>query len=365
MCFPRIQAFDKLRGRSRYSPTAGGGRHVRPDGRASLDRWHAAPDEPLLLRPGARPARSLTEAEGLRLGAQGINPLQCVRPTTPGHSPLKTLARGSAVGPDSVLLMARRRQLLTINSLELGTRWARFEGRDRNSWPKLTRQVRAFLLSLAATGGLGKAAGTEFGEVVCDARLHNETDLLDGTVHVLVSLPTLRAGEFRAFMITHGRDGSQIRWSPRTACRRGRNYRAGAAQRPAARDPSSLDDHGAPAHACARALWFGARSARRHGIVNDCERPRGPKPPPPGVSISTWSPGSTASSTVADSASSRPDARLIELRPVCPARPPPGRTAQRAGDLKGLLPSSLRETRRTAPARRHRDACRRRRTRAQ
>jgi hypothetical protein len=168
-------------------------------------------DEQILLRPGARPVRILTDAEGQRLGAQGINPLQCGRAATPASAPLKTLARGSAVGPDSVLLSARRRQLLTINTIELGTRWARFEGRDRNTWPKLARQVRAFLLSLAATGGRIDSTGIDCGEVICDARLHSENDLLGGTVHCLVSLPTGRPNEMRSFMLTHGRDGSLVR----------------------------------------------------------------------------------------------------------------------------------------------------------
>ena len=270
MCFPRIQAFDKLRGRLETfaNSAAVAGTFARMDAHHSpLD---AAPDEPLLLRPGARPVRLLTEAEGLRLGAQGINPLQCVRPTTPGHSPLKTLARGSAVGPDSVLLMARRRQLLTINSLELGTRWARFEGRDRNSWPKLTRQVRAFLLSLAATGGLGKAAGTEFGEVVCDARLHNETDLLDGTVHV----PGVAAHVARrriSRVHDHAWPGRQPDPVGRLAPPAGGDAadRAGSRSASCRAGPEFARRHGAAAHPCARALWFGARSARRHGIVND------------------------------------------------------------------------------------------------
>jgi uncharacterized protein len=212
LCFPRIQAFDRLRGRYESFANCGAvaGTFARMD--AHRSPWEPGADEQILLRPGARPLRLLTDAESQRLSAQGINPLQCLRPSTPAVTTLKTLARGSAIGADSTQLTARRRQLLTINSLEQGTRWARFEGQNRNTWPRLARQVRAFLLGLAASGGAsGTAAAAEFGEVICDARIHSDTDVAEGTVHCLVSLPVPRTSECRSFMITHGRAGSQVR----------------------------------------------------------------------------------------------------------------------------------------------------------
>jgi hypothetical protein len=211
MCFPRIQAFDRLRGRYESFANCGAvaGALARMD--AYRSPWDAGPDEQLLLRPCSRPLQVLKEAECQRLSAHGINPLQSMRAAVPGCMPLRTLARGAGLGPDSTLLTARRRQLLTINSLEQGTRWARFEGRDRNSWPRLTRQVRAFLLSLAASGGLGKSPDAETGEICCDESLNTPHDLAEGVVNCLVSLPTLRAGEFRSFVISHRREGSTVR----------------------------------------------------------------------------------------------------------------------------------------------------------
>ena len=129
----------------------------------------------------------------------------------PALRPLKTLARGSGSGPESALLTFRRRQLLTINSIESGTRWARFEGRDRNTWPRLARQVHTFLLGLAASGAFGKGADMQHCEVVCDERVNTIDDLRNGEVHCLVSLPALRSGEFRSFMLTHRLEGSTVR----------------------------------------------------------------------------------------------------------------------------------------------------------
>ena len=168
LCFPRVQAFDKLRGR--HEPFANGGAVAGALARmdAHQSPWDGLPDEPLLLRPGTRPLRLLTEAECQRLAAHGINPLHAVRANGAAIAALKTLALGTGCGPEASLLTFRRRQLLALNSVELGTRWARFEGRDRNIWPRLARQVRSFLLGLSASGAFGRGADMQQCEVVCD-----------------------------------------------------------------------------------------------------------------------------------------------------------------------------------------------------
>ena len=142
--------------------------------------------------------RLLTEAEGQRLGAQGINPLHVrARDRRQGSAPLKTLARGSAVGPDSALLTCATPAAADRSTASnCGTRWARFEGRDRNTWPKLDAPgARVPARASRRRGAFGTSVGIECGEVVCDERLIHQADLMDGTVHCLVSLPTLRAGE--------------------------------------------------------------------------------------------------------------------------------------------------------------------------
>ena len=211
MCFPRIQAFDRLRGRHESFANSG----AVAGGLARMDShrppWDGLPDEQILLRPGTRPLRLLSDAECARLAGQGVNPLQAVRANNVSATALKTLARGSGYGPESSLLTCRRRQLLIINSIELGTRWARFEGRDRNTWPRLARQVSAFLRDLAAAGAFGKSPEMQHCEVVCDERINSGGDLVEGVVHCLISLPTPRAGETRSFMLTHRLEGSIVR----------------------------------------------------------------------------------------------------------------------------------------------------------
>ena len=98
-----------------------------------------------------------------------------------------------------------------LNSIEQGTRWARFETRDRHTRPRLARQVRTFLLGLAAHGAFGRAGELQACEVVCDDRVNDELDLVAGQVHCLVALPATRAGEFHSYMITHRLEGTTVR----------------------------------------------------------------------------------------------------------------------------------------------------------
>ena len=211
MFYPRVQAFDRLRGR--YEPFANCGAVAGSLARMDAHRspWDGGPDEQVLLRPGTRPLQLLSEGECQKLVALGVNPLHAMRPPGAGTPSLKTLARGSGVAPDSSLLTARRRHLLLLNSLEQGTRWARFEAGDRNTRPRLARQIRTFLLGLAAGGALGPVADATACEVVCDERINDDNDLALGRVHCLVALPGFRHGEWRSFMLTHGRDGSVVR----------------------------------------------------------------------------------------------------------------------------------------------------------
>lgn len=211
MCFPRILAFDRLRGR--YEPFANCGAVAGALARLDDQRspWQAGPDEELLLRPGTRPARLLTDAERTRLAAHGINPLQALRATTPHPRMLRTLAGGSGVSATSTQLTARRRTMLVMNSIERGTRWAVFEAADRNAWHRVTRQVQEFLRPLAADGLFGTNEATEAFYVVCDERVNDDEDAHAGRINLLVGLRAPRSGTYESFLVTHSSEGSRVR----------------------------------------------------------------------------------------------------------------------------------------------------------
>jgi hypothetical protein len=211
MCFPRVQAFDRLRARPETFANCGAvaGTLARLDEQRSP--WQQAPDDELLLRPAVRPELVLTEAERARLAAHGINPLQSLRSATPRQLALKTLAGGSAGSADARALAAQRRRLLLMASLERGTRWAMFETPGRAVWQQLERQVEAFLRPLASSGLFGPAEGPDTLQVVCDERIYGPGDIAAGRINLLVSLQGGPAGQRRSFMVTQSRAGSHVR----------------------------------------------------------------------------------------------------------------------------------------------------------
>jgi hypothetical protein len=211
MCFPRIVAFDRLRGRPEPFANCGAvaGTLARLDEQRSP--WQPGPDEELLLRLGTRPQLVLDDTERQRLAAHGINPLQALRSARPQALPLKTLAGGSAGSAESALLTTQRRRLLVMNSIEIGTRWSLFAASDRAVWRKLERQVQAFLQPLAAEGLFGPPGEPGAFQVVCDERLNGLDEIAAGRVNLLVSLRTARPGVYWSFVVTHGRDGGSVR----------------------------------------------------------------------------------------------------------------------------------------------------------
>ena len=211
MCFPRVLAFDRLRGR--YETFANGGAVAGVLARMDEQRspWHPGPDDELLLRPGTRAALLLTDAERSRLAAHGVNPLQSLRTAGERRLPLRTLAGGTGRSAESSLLTSRRRALLVMSSIERGTRWALFDAGDRGAWHKITRQVQDFLQPLAEAGIFGAGGPADAFYVVCDERVNTPHDVSEGRVNLLVGLRSGGAGEYFSFMVSHSAAGSCVR----------------------------------------------------------------------------------------------------------------------------------------------------------
>ena len=211
MCFPRIQAFDRLRGRAEVFANCGAvaGTLARLDEQRPL--LQPGDDDELLLRPAVRPHFVLTDAERARLAAHGVNPLQSLRAASPAALPLRTLAGGAAATAAGRLLTAQRRSLLLMASIERGTRWAVFEPSERAVWQKLARQVQSFLQPLASAGLFGPADEPGAFQVVCDERINGQDDVAAGRINLLVSFGSARPGHWRSFMVVHSRTGSRVR----------------------------------------------------------------------------------------------------------------------------------------------------------
>jgi hypothetical protein len=211
MCFPRVVASDRLRGRPETFANCGAvaGTLARLD--AQRSPWEPGDDDELLLRPGTRPQCMLADAERQRLHSHGVNPLQTLRSAIPRAQSIRTLAGGAATSVESSLLTPQRRRLLLMAAIERGTRWAMFEGTERASWTRLERQIRDFLQPLADDGLFGRDDAMPPFEIVSDERINGLEDLAAGRVNVLVSLRTERARGYHSFLLTHSREGSRVR----------------------------------------------------------------------------------------------------------------------------------------------------------
>lgn len=211
MCFPRIQAYDRLRGRYERFSNCGAVAAALCRMEQHRPLWQAAPDDELLLRPGTRPARVLSETERTRLIAHGINPIQSLRSANPRPLALRTLAGGSGRSAASGLLSWQRRSLAVVKSIDLGTRWAALEAHDPSIRLRLARQVEAFLRPLVAAGLFGDSQNETHSRVICDERINSPEDVAAGRVSLLVTLSAPRASEQQSFLITHSTEGSRIR----------------------------------------------------------------------------------------------------------------------------------------------------------
>jgi uncharacterized protein len=211
MFFPRIQATDRLRGRIESFGNGGAVAGMLSGADEDKPVWSSATSTTeLWLRGTARPQRSLTECERLRLEAQGINVLNGTRPVRP-NVPLRTLTGGAHGAADWGWLATRRLAFFIVNSVERGTRWVLGSARDRAVWLELSRQVNGFFDQLYDAGAFPGRARADAFSVVCDERINKESDLALGSFHLLVQFASVHSSEHHAFLITHAPRGSRVR----------------------------------------------------------------------------------------------------------------------------------------------------------
>src|SRR6266481_3117371 len=79
MYYPRVQAFDRLRGRVETFGSCGAAAGMIARADETRPVWSAAESEEAVLRPGLRPAVAVSEAERARLAQVGVNTLLAVR----------------------------------------------------------------------------------------------------------------------------------------------------------------------------------------------------------------------------------------------------------------------------------------------
>ena len=211
MFFPRIVAFDRLRGRFELFAPCGvaAGMIARCD--ESWPVWSAAEGDDAILRPGLRPAWNVQNGDRTRLMNAGINLLQSVRIAPKFAASPRTLASGSAAVSDWRYLSARRLALFIMTSIERGTRWMMFERNAQATWIMARAQVEAFLDSLYAEGAFSGRTGEQSYFVVCDERINTIDTMRDGKINLAFGFAATKPGEYHAFLVTHQPSGSRAK----------------------------------------------------------------------------------------------------------------------------------------------------------
>jgi Bacteriophage tail sheath protein len=211
MYYPRVQAFDRLRGRVETFGSCGAAAGMIARSDEAWPVWSAAESEEAVLRPGLRPASPVTESERARLAQAGVNTLQSVRNTARAGISPRTLAGGSSGTSDWKYLAARRLALFVAASIEEGTRWVLLEHNGAPTWERARTQVESFLESLAAQGAFAAAAGDENYFVIADERVNRPATLAEGKFNLLFGFATSKPGDFDTWLVTHRAGTSRVR----------------------------------------------------------------------------------------------------------------------------------------------------------
>ena len=211
MYYPRIQAFDRLRGRVEVfgSSAAAAGMIARLD--ESRPVWNATEPEEAALRPGLRPAVAVSDADRVRLSQAGVNTLLAVRGAARAGLGARTLAAGGSGASDWRYLPARRLALYVAASIEQGTRWVLLEHIGPATWARARARALEFLEALAAQGAFAGATTRDSHFVICDERVNGAQSLAEGKFNLLFGFATTRPGEFDTWLVTHRAGASRVR----------------------------------------------------------------------------------------------------------------------------------------------------------
>ncbi len=213
MFYPRVLAFDRLRGRYEQfgSAAAAAGYLARADQVCPV--WSASEAEEPMMRPGLRPATNLTDLDRSRLSQSGVNGFFAQRQGGGRwRNSLRTLLPEVGVKNDWRSLATRRFALFLMASIERGTRWVRFEHNGPPLREQVAAQVTAFFDGLARDGAFpGGGAAADHYFVICDERLNDAAAIAGGQFQLLFGVALFRPGEFQSYLVTHQPDGSSTR----------------------------------------------------------------------------------------------------------------------------------------------------------
>jgi uncharacterized protein len=211
MFFPRVQAFDRLRGRIETFASCGAAAGMIARADETWPVWSAVESEESILRPGLRPAVAVSDADRVRLSHAGVNTLLSVRSNIRTPISPRTLTAGSCGVSDWKYLSARRLALFVAASIEEGTRWVVFEHNGPATWERARGLAESFLDELAEQGAFVGTTPDESHFVIGDERVNREQTVAEGKFNLLFGFATSKPGEFDTWLVTHQAGASRVR----------------------------------------------------------------------------------------------------------------------------------------------------------
>ncbi|HZO21683.1 MAG TPA: hypothetical protein VFB37_04195, partial [Steroidobacteraceae bacterium] len=211
MYFPRVQSFDRLRGRAETFASCGAaaGMIARTDETCPV--WATPETEEAFLRPGLKPAAAVSELDRVRLAQVDVNTLVSTRSGGRQGLTPRTLGAGTRGVSDWKYLAARRLSLLVASSIEQGTRWVLLEPNIPSMWERARASVDRFLGGLAQEGAFAAALPDESHFVISDDRVNREHTVAEGKFNLLYGFATSKPGEFDTWLVTHQAGSSRVR----------------------------------------------------------------------------------------------------------------------------------------------------------
>jgi uncharacterized protein len=223
MFFPRVQAFDRLRGRVETFASCGAAAGMIARSDETWPVWSAAgcteggtpplnPPEDSILRPGLRPAVAVSDSDRVRLAQAGVNTLLSVRSNST-KSPIRprTLTAGGTGVSDWKYLSARRLALFIAASVEESTRWVTLEHNGPVTWERAHYSVEVFLDELAEQGAFVGNSPDESHFVIADERVNRPDLVAEGKFNLLYGFATSKPGEYDTWLVTHQAGASRVK----------------------------------------------------------------------------------------------------------------------------------------------------------
>ena len=211
MFYPRIQTFDRLRGRDEVFGSAASAAGLIAHATGSCPVWSAAADEELALRAGTRAAVRVTDLDRMLLARDGVNVLQPARCALRPRRGLRTLRPERSARNEWRYVSARRLALFLMRSIERGTRWALFEQAGEPLWARVREQVMDFFAALDDEGAFVGGQPEENYFVICDQRLNDPAHAPAAGLQLLFGFAVSKPGDFQACLVNHRPTGSSVR----------------------------------------------------------------------------------------------------------------------------------------------------------